>query len=51
MFKENRAQTSLEYLLLLGSIIAIATAVGLYLKSIPRNLELAIENQLNQPPR
>jgi len=32
IWKEKKAQTSIEYLLLIGGVIAVATAVGLYLK-------------------
>ncbi len=36
MLKEEKAQTSTEYLLILGGAVAAATAIGLYLKSIPK---------------
>ncbi|MCX6802627.1 MAG: class III signal peptide-containing protein [Candidatus Diapherotrites archaeon] len=36
MLKEEKAQTSLEYLLILGGAVAAATAIGVYLKSVPK---------------
>ncbi|MBN1941272.1 MAG: class III signal peptide-containing protein, partial [Candidatus Diapherotrites archaeon] len=40
---EKKAQTSLEYLLLIAGVIVVATIVGLYLKSIPPSVQPAIE--------
>ncbi len=37
--KEENAQGSLEYLILLAGAIFVAAAVGLYLKSIPGEIE------------
>ena len=37
--KEEKAQGSLEYLLILAGAIIIAVAVGLYLKSIPQAVQ------------
>ncbi|MCD6478629.1 MAG: class III signal peptide-containing protein [Candidatus Diapherotrites archaeon] len=38
MWKEEKAQTSLEYLLILGGAVATATVVGLYLKSTTKTI-------------
>lgn len=38
-FSENKAQTSLEALLIIAGAIVIAAAVGLYMKSIPSAVE------------
>lgn len=46
MLKEEKAQTSVEYLLILGGAVAAATAIGLYLKSIPRTTGGEIEESL-----
>ena len=48
MLKEEKAQTSLEYLLILGGAVAAATAVGLYLKSIPKAAETSIDEGLDK---
>ena len=37
--KEEKAQGALEYLILLAGAIFVAAAVGLYLKSIPSEIE------------
>jgi uncharacterized protein (UPF0333 family) len=39
LLKEEKAQTAIEYLLIIGGAIGVATIVGLYLKSIPRSRE------------
>jgi uncharacterized protein (UPF0333 family) len=43
--KEKKAQGSLEMLLLIGGIVVIATAIGLYLKSIPPQVQPSIETE------
>ena len=48
MLKEEKAQTSVEYLLILGGAVAAATAVGLYIKSVPRTVGGPIEETLNR---
>jgi len=45
MLKEEKAQSSIEYLLLVGGVIVIATTIGLYLKSIPPKLQPGIEEE------
>ena len=49
MWKDEKAQTSLEYLLVLGGAVATATAVGLYLKSIPKTTGPQIEKAAQKP--
>jgi len=48
MLKEEKAQTSVEYLLILGGAVAAATAVGLYIKSVPKTVGEGIEETLNR---
>ncbi len=48
MLKEEKAQTSVEYLLILGGAVAAATAVGLYVKSIPKTASHSIEEQYKE---
>jgi len=36
---EEKAQSSVEMLLILGGVLAVAAAVGLYLKSLGQQLE------------
>jgi len=43
MLKEERAQTATEYLIIIGGAVAAATAVGLYLKGIPKGQQPIIE--------
>ena len=50
MWKEEKAQTSLEYLLVLGGAVATATVVGLYLKSVPKRAGPQIEKAAEQNP-
>ena len=50
MWKDEKAQTSLEYLLVLGGAVATATVVGLYLKSIPKTTGTQIEEAAGQNP-
>ena len=38
MLKEEKAQGSIELLLLLGGVIFIATLIGVFIKSIPGQL-------------
>jgi len=45
--KEEKAQTSVEYLLILGGAVAAAAAVGLYIKSIPKGVGPAIEDEVD----
>ena len=49
MLKEEKAQTSLEYLLILGGAVAAATVVGIYLKSIPSTATGQISDVMNTP--
>lgn len=46
MLKEEKAQTSVEYLLILGGAVAAATAVGLYIKSVPKTASGTLEEEL-----
>ncbi len=48
IFEDEKAQTSVEYLLILGGAVAAATAVGLYVKSIPRTASHSIEQGVNE---
>lgn len=50
MLKEEKAQTSVEYLLILGGAVAAATAIGVYLKSVPATVGSEIEEQYNPTP-
>lgn len=43
LWKEERAQGATEYLLIAAGAIAVATAVGLYIKSIPQDVGGQIE--------
>jgi uncharacterized protein (UPF0333 family) len=45
MLEEKKAQGSVEYLLLIGGVIVIALAVGLYMKSIPPQIQKPIEGE------
>ncbi|MEM0360296.1 MAG: class III signal peptide-containing protein [Candidatus Diapherotrites archaeon] len=47
MLKEEKAQTSIEYLLILGGAVAAATAIGIYLKSVPRTASTTVEQSYN----
>jgi len=48
MLKEEKAQTATEYLIILGGAVAAATAVGLYLKGIPRGQQSTIESAVEK---
>ncbi len=48
ILSEQKAQTSLEYLIILGGAILVATMVTLYLKSIPRQVGTSVESQAAQ---
>lgn len=48
MLKEEKAQTSVEYLLILGGAVAAATVVGLYLKSIPKTTGEEIKESIRE---
>lgn len=48
MLREEKAQTSVEYLLILGGAVAAATVIGLYLKSIPRTAGGEIRETLEE---
>ena len=45
LWKDEKAQVSTEYLLLLGGTVLVATAVGLYIKQIPSSTTSAIEKK------
>ncbi|MFH0715033.1 MAG: class III signal peptide-containing protein [Candidatus Diapherotrites archaeon] len=45
LLEEQKAQGSLEYLLLLGGIVAVVAIIGLYLKSYPKTLEGSVNAQ------
>ncbi len=45
ILNEEKAQGSLEYLLLLGGAVAVAAIVGLYLKSLPKQVEGSVNQQ------
>lgn len=49
MWKEEKAQTSMEYLLVLGGAVATATVVGLYLKSMPKTTGAQMEKAAQNP--
>lgn len=38
VFKDDKAQVSLELLILIGAAVVMATAVGFYVKSIPKGI-------------
>lgn len=42
--KEEKAQGALEYLILLAGAVFVAAVVGLYLKSIPGEIEPRLNN-------
>ncbi|MFH1234813.1 MAG: class III signal peptide-containing protein [Candidatus Diapherotrites archaeon] len=48
MLKEEKAQTSVEYLLILGGAVAAATAIGVYLKSVPKAVGSEIGKEYNR---
>ncbi len=48
VLKDEKAQTSVEYLLILGGAVAAATAVGLYIKSIPKTASSSIEQGIKE---
>jgi len=50
MLKEEKAQTSIEYLLILGGAVATATVVGLYLKSTTKTVGAEIKKTAEATP-
>lgn len=45
LLKDERAQTTIEYLLIIGGAVASATLVGLYLKQAARSVSSEVEKQ------
>ncbi|MCX8189619.1 MAG: class III signal peptide-containing protein [Candidatus Diapherotrites archaeon] len=50
MLKEKRAQTSLEYLLILGGAVMTATIVGIYLKNTTKTVGGEIKRTAEHTP-
>ncbi len=44
---DSKGQSSLEVLILIGGAILVATVIGVYLKSLPKNIGNRIEGQAN----
>lgn len=42
-FQDQKAQGAIEYLLLIGGVVLIATIVGFYLKSLPKQVEPGLQ--------
>ena len=47
MWKENRGQTAMEALLVVGIAIVIATIAGLVLKGVFNQVQVDVQNQAN----
>ncbi len=45
MFKEKKAQVSLEYLIILGGIIFVTAIIGLYLKTTANTIGEEIKEE------
>ncbi|MEM4598815.1 MAG: class III signal peptide-containing protein [Candidatus Diapherotrites archaeon] len=50
MWKEEKAQTSLEYLLILGGAVVTATIVGIYLKNTTKTVGGEIKRTADSTP-
>ncbi len=46
--KNQRAQTAIEYLILVAAAIALATLLGLYLKSVPQETGKAVQSRAEE---
>ncbi|MBM3282039.1 MAG: class III signal peptide-containing protein [Candidatus Diapherotrites archaeon] len=47
MWNENRAQTAMEALLVVGIVIVIATIAGLIMKGLFTQVQTDVQNQAN----
>ncbi len=48
ILKSQKAQGAIEYLLLIGGAILIATLIGFYLKTIPQQTSGSIETKAEE---